>query len=78
MKIPLISLNEMLGFREELHVKLLLIHNGTENLKYFHSLIYRVKINRMDALILSAKSTTKFCPEFTDIFSRITAKTERH
>jgi len=63
MKIPLISLNGMLGFKGELHVKVLLIHKYTENLKYSHTLIYRVKINRTNALILSVNGLLSHNPE---------------
>jgi len=63
MKVPLMSLNEMLGFKGELHVKVLLIHKYTENLKYFHTLIYRVKINKTNALIWSVGEILSHKPE---------------
>jgi len=63
MKLPLISLDGMLGFKGELLVKDLLIHKYTEILKYFHTLIYRVKINRSNALIWSVNEILSHNPE---------------
>jgi hypothetical protein len=53
----------MLSFNEELHVIMLLIHKYTANLKYFHTLIYKVTMNRTNALIWSVNKILDHKPE---------------
>jgi len=53
----------MLGFNEELHGIVLLMHKYTANLKYFHTLIQKVTINRTKALIWSVNQILNHNPE---------------